>query len=737
MRAIQDVLENDYGLDLTGWTLTDAHDISEDGTVIVGAGINPNGDIEAWRAVISPLSPPLRVEWNDPDGGDFSDSTNWVGGAVPDELQIAVFDTTIIGSIYEVTFSSNETNYALQVGKNSVDFNLAPSHTYTLSASDSLPAIRIGASTGNIEDSRVFFLNGTVRALGNVDIGVDVNRGELIVTNGGIFEIEYPAGLADNFLRVGVDFCGPDLCGHLEIRSGGIVRSLAGSQIGVNASSEGSVLVTGNGSQWIDSSICDIGVSGKGTITIEQGGSFNGKTVVIGSESTQAEGSITVTGVGSNFTTSASFSIGLLGMGTFNVTNGALAISQAETSLGVNEQAEGYVNVDGMGTVWITFDTLYIGYEGSGGLVVSNGGDVLSSNATISETPTGIGSTQVDGDSSKWTITGNFHVGKAGVGFVQLLNGGVLDNSTGVTIIGPLGSIDISGGTIYVGLVPPVQNRVAGFLDDDTTGELHGETTTVTGGSMFLNTLILEDGATVLADSVVFGEGGTIGGSGTFDFDVTNSGAVTPGGPLAAGTFTVNAGYTQLSSGVLLIELGGLDPGQGHDQLMVTATAQLGGTLDVSAINDFEPQVGQVYEIISANTVTGTFDQIVSHGGLGFDVAYTNNNVSITITSPLGVEDEIEDLIPTDYVLYQNYPNPFNPTTKIKYGIPNSGLITLQVYNLLGEVVTTLVNKQQSAGNYEVSFDAASAAGGLSSGIYLYKIQAGDYSDLKKMILLR
>ena len=170
---------------------------------------------------------------------------------------------------------------------------------------------------------------------------------------------------------------------------------------------------------------------------------------------------------------------------------------------------------------------------------------------------------------------------------------------------------------------------------------------------------------------------------------------------------------------------------------MVTATAQLGGTLDVSAINDFEPQVGQVYEIISANTVTGTFDQIVSHGGLGFDVAYTNNNVSITITSPLGVEDEIEDLIPTDYVLYQNYPNPFNPTTKIKYGIPNSGLITLQVYNLLGEVVTTLVNKQQSAGNYEVSFDAASAAGGLSSGIYLYKIQAGDYSDLKKMILLR
>lgn len=99
--------------------------------------------------------------------------------------------------------------------------------------------------------------------------------------------------------------------------------------------------------------------------------------------------------------------------------------------------------------------------------------------------------------------------------------------------------------------------------------------------------------------------------------------------------------------------------------------------------------------------------------------------------NPVNIEDVMD--MPLQFEVHQNYPNPFNPTTKIKYAIPNFGFITLQVYNLLGEVVATLVNEQQPAGNYEVSFDAAN----LSSGIYLYKIQAGNYTDVKKMILLR
>jgi len=96
---------------------------------------------------------------------------------------------------------------------------------------------------------------------------------------------------------------------------------------------------------------------------------------------------------------------------------------------------------------------------------------------------------------------------------------------------------------------------------------------------------------------------------------------------------------------------------------------------------------------------------------------------------------------PNDFVLYQNYPNPFNPTTKIKYQIPNviaseakqSVLVTLKVYDAIGTVVRTLVNEEKSFGEYDVRFDAL----GLPSGIYFYKLEAGNYTETKKMLLLK
>ena len=107
---------------------------------------------------------------------------------------------------------------------------------------------------------------------------------------------------------------------------------------------------------------------------------------------------------------------------------------------------------------------------------------------------------------------------------------------------------------------------------------------------------------------------------------------------------------------------------------------------------------------------------------------------TITIKNQItGIDDQGLLGIPDEYYLAQNYPNPFNPVTKIRYSIPQLSNVSLIVYNILGQEVITLVNEQQPAGNYEVSFDATN----LTSGIYLYKIQAGGYSDVKKMILLR
>jgi hypothetical protein len=108
--------------------------------------------------------------------------------------------------------------------------------------------------------------------------------------------------------------------------------------------------------------------------------------------------------------------------------------------------------------------------------------------------------------------------------------------------------------------------------------------------------------------------------------------------------------------------------------------------------------------------------------------------VMLNLDYVVGVsEDESKLSIPDKFKLEQNYPNPFNPSTTIKYSIPKENFVTIKIYNLLGEEVVTLVNEDKTIGNYEIEFNAAS----LPSGIYFYRIQAGDYFETKKMILLK
>ena len=102
-----------------------------------------------------------------------------------------------------------------------------------------------------------------------------------------------------------------------------------------------------------------------------------------------------------------------------------------------------------------------------------------------------------------------------------------------------------------------------------------------------------------------------------------------------------------------------------------------------------------------------------------------------TVTS-IGNQNEV----PHVYALSQNYPNPFNPATLIKYSIAKDGFVKIKVYDLIGKEVATLVNGHKSAGDYQVEFDA-NERGKLSSGIYFYKIEAGEFTDIKKMTLIK
>jgi len=105
---------------------------------------------------------------------------------------------------------------------------------------------------------------------------------------------------------------------------------------------------------------------------------------------------------------------------------------------------------------------------------------------------------------------------------------------------------------------------------------------------------------------------------------------------------------------------------------------------------------------------------------------FVKNNIVTSI-------DRLENSsLPAKYSMSPNYPNPFNPSTTIRYDLPKAANVTLRIFNTLGQEIAVLVNEEKEAGYYRVRWDAA-----LPSGVYFYRIQAGEYIETKRMILLK
>ncbi len=110
---------------------------------------------------------------------------------------------------------------------------------------------------------------------------------------------------------------------------------------------------------------------------------------------------------------------------------------------------------------------------------------------------------------------------------------------------------------------------------------------------------------------------------------------------------------------------------------------------------------------------------------------------SNTVTRPVTVTAVESGLAPQKFALLQNYPNPFNPSTKIEYSLERDAQVSLKVYNLLGDEVATLVNGRQEAGSYTVPFNANKGTLSLASGVYFYRLEAGPFVSMKKLILMK
>jgi uncharacterized delta-60 repeat protein len=139
-----------------------------------------------------------------------------------------------------------------------------------------------------------------------------------------------------------------------------------------------------------------------------------------------------------------------------------------------------------------------------------------------------------------------------------------------------------------------------------------------------------------------------------------------------------------------------------------------------------------------ANGVDAALSIFVDNAGNSFVAGNSQGSGSssdyatIRYSTTVGI-DPVSSEIPDKYKLYDNYPNPFNPVTKIKFDVPAQSFTKLIVYDITGKTIGTLVNQDLNAGSYVYNFDAA----GLSSGVYFYKIQAGDFNDVRKMMLVK
>lgn len=136
------------------------------------------------------------------------------------------------------------------------------------------------------------------------------------------------------------------------------------------------------------------------------------------------------------------------------------------------------------------------------------------------------------------------------------------------------------------------------------------------------------------------------------------------------------------------------------------------------------------YTILRVNNKIASLTGIVYYSQNHYKITPRKNADYGTVT---GVDMRYTDLLPKEYALMQNFPNPFNPTTTIRFAVPVAGIVSLKVYNVLGQEVATLAQGERAAGTYDAMLDASR----LASGLYIYRLSAGTFSQVKKMLLIK
>lgn len=273
------------------------------------------------------------------------------------------------------------------------------------------------------------------------------------------------------------------------------------------------------------------------------------------------------------------------------------------------------------------------------------------------------------------------------------------------------------------------------------------------------NGIKIGEGGNVLVSNNIFKDCGFLGGSGTATHVISLSSypdlSVTQQAVFKNNEFYVDPNIVSLYPTLNPIPKQEILAPVSFDSLSQTYVTNGGFTnSNINEALNFNKEPALPIQTITTywNNPSGTQVDMDTVGQANFDFSYANTYKSYTASTdgkPLGavswfglmltgIKGNLANTIPSKYELDQNYPNPFNPTTNIQYVIREQGEVSLNIYNLLGQLVRSLVNNVQSAGTHSVTWDGANQAGKqLTSGIYFYKLTAGNFVSVKKMIMLK
>jgi photosystem II stability/assembly factor-like uncharacterized protein len=208
---------------------------------------------------------------------------------------------------------------------------------------------------------------------------------------------------------------------------------------------------------------------------------------------------------------------------------------------------------------------------------------------------------------------------------------------------------------------------------------------------------------------------------------VVKSIAITPMGHIFAGSGSGTFRSTDSGTSWSMIKLNAEGP------LVANADGHV-----FAGIATDKPQVyrttddGETWKLVDAGLKSGTVTALAVDSS-GYVLAGTSDGLVYRTANPTVTASETDHRSPVSFSLIQNYPNPFNPSTTIKYELPKASHVNVSVYDMLGHEVLVLVNERKAPGSYDVKFDGT----GLSSAVYFYRLQAGDFVQTRKLLLLR